>query len=148
MTADYAYQNDVLAGVDIRGGYQGFAAEGEPKADWKASVAYTYDDRARLAKEELSVTSFEKTYTKKPHGALRDEISQKLFTGMRVNKPIENVQRTGDLCATSGTLLLSNQIDLRPFYVFSPNLAIALQNGVTRAVVSFTYPESYAPSSP
>jgi hypothetical protein len=63
---------------------------------------------------------------------------------MRVKRPVDNVHRVGDICGTSGSLLLSNQIDLRPFYVMSPNLAIALQNGVTRAVVTFTYPDSYA----
>ena len=76
------------------------------------------------------------------HGELRDEVNR-LYTTMRPKKPLENVHRLGDLCMTSGTLLISNQIDLRPFYVMSPNLAIALQNGVTRAVVTFTYPDSY-----
>ncbi|HEV3486705.1 MAG TPA: hypothetical protein VG106_14935, partial [Vicinamibacterales bacterium] len=72
-------------------------------------------------------------------GALRDEINR-LNPGMRVNRPLENVQRTGDVCAVSAGTLLSNPIDLRPFYVMSPNLAMAMQNGVTRAVVTFTYP--------
>ena len=142
MTADYNYTDDLLNTVTIKGGYEGFLAEGAPKTDWRATVAYTYDDKARVAKEELALASFTKVYQQKAHGELRDEIG-KLFTGMRVKKPIENVHRVGDLCATSGTQLLSNQIDLRPFYVMSPNLAIALQNGVTRAVVTFTYPDSY-----
>jgi hypothetical protein len=54
------------------------------------------------------------------------------------------VQRVGDLCATSGTLNLGNAVDLRPFYAMSPNLAIALQNGITKAVVTFTYPDGYS----
>lgn len=143
MTADYAYQNDALVGVDLKGGYEGYAAEGAPKTDWTAKVAYAYDAAGRVTKEELAVTSYEKTYTQKPVGALRDEVS-KLYTSMRVKKPIETMQQRGDLCATTGTLLVADPIDLRPFYVFSPNLAIALQNGVTRALVTFTYPDGYA----
>jgi hypothetical protein len=95
-----------------------------------------------VAKEELAVTSFDKTYTQKPYGALRDETSH-MYANMRVRKPIETMQRSGDVCATSGSLLISNPIDLRPFYAMSPNLAMTLPNGVTRAVVTFTYPESY-----
>lgn len=140
-TADYAYDNDALSGVTVKGGYEGVMAEGSPKTDWQATVAYTYEPNGRVAKEELAVTSLTKTYARKPHGALRDEVNR-LYPTMRVNKPIENVQRMGDVCATSGSTLLANQIDLRPFYVFSPNLAIALQNGVTRAVVTFTYPDA------
>ena len=142
MTADYGYQNDALVAVNLKGGYEGYVAEGAPKTDWTAAVTYAYDDKGRVTKEELAVTSFNKTYTQKAAGALRDDIS-KLYTNMRIKKPIETMQQRGDLCATSGSLLVSNPIDLRPFYVFSPNLAIALPNGVTRALVTFTYPDGY-----
>ena len=138
MTADAAYANDALMSVDLKGGYEGFVTEGAPKTEWTAKIAYAYDANGRVAKEELAVTSFDKTYTQKAQGALRDEIS-KMYTGMRVRKPLENMLRTGDVCTMQGTYLVSNLIDLRPFYVFSPNLAMALQNGVTRAVVTFTY---------
>ena len=141
-TADFQYSGDALTTVLVKGGYEGFPAEGAPKADWNATIAYTYDEKGRVAREELSLASLSKTYQQKAHGELREEISR-LYPSMRVKRPLENVHRTGDLCAMQGTLLLSNQIDLRPFYVLSPNLAIALQNGVTRAVVSFTYPDSY-----
>jgi tetratricopeptide (TPR) repeat protein len=144
MTADYVYQNDALASVSLKGGYEGYVAEGAPKTDWTATIAYTYDTASRVAKEELAVTSYNKTYQQKAQGALRDDIA-KLYTNMRVKKPIETMQQRGDLCATSGTLLVGNPIDLRPFYVLSPNLAIALQNGVTKAVVTFTYPDTYKP---
>lgn len=144
MKADYAYQPDgALAGATISGGYDGYVAEGAPKTQWTATIGYSYDEQGRVAKEELAVTSFEKTYQQKPHGALRDEVG-KLYTTMRVKKPVENVGRVGDICATSGSLLLSNPIDLRPFYTLSPNLAVALQAGVAKATVSFTYPPSYA----
>lgn len=142
MTADYAYTNDALIGVKIHGGYDGYQAEGSPRVDWDAAVAYTYDAAGRVTKEELTLVSFNKTYTQKPIGNYRDEVS-KLYIGMRARRPIENLSRSGDLCGTSGTLLLGNMIDLRPFYAMSPNLAIQLPYGVTRAAVSFTYPESY-----
>ena len=139
MTADYAYANDALQSVSIRGGYDGFQAEGAPRVEWQAAVNYTYDAEGRLAMEELNVTSHAKTYTLKPHGALRDEVNR-LYTNMRVKKPVENVQRTGDVCAAEGASLLANPIDLRPFYTLSPNLAMQLPAGVTKAIVTFTYP--------
>lgn len=139
MTADYAYQNDLLQSVTVRGGYDGFPAEGAPRSDWQAAIAYAYDTKGRVASEELNVTSQSKMYTAKPDGELRDEINR-VYTGMRVKRPLENVQRIGDVCATAGSTLISNAIDLRPFYAVSPNLAIALPPGVTKAVVTFTYP--------
>ena len=144
MTADYTYTNDDLASVNIRGGYEGYVAEGKPKTDWAATVTYAYDDKSRVAKEELKVTSFTKTYDQKPQGELRGDIDR-LYPTMRVRRPIENVQRTGDLCASQGNANLANAIDLRPFYAMSPNLGMALPNGITKAVVTFTYPEGYAP---
>lgn len=139
MIADFAYQNDALSGVNLKGGYEGYPAEGAPKVDWAATVSYTYDASGRVTNEELNVTSQTKTYMQKPQGELRDEVSR-IYPSMRVKKPIETIQRTGDICAASGATLLSNQIDLRPFYVMSPNLNFALPNGVTKAVVTFTYP--------
>lgn len=144
MTADYTYLEDNLAAVQLKGGYEGFQAEGKPKTDWTASVIYAYDDQSRVTKEELAVTSFTKTYDAKPHGALRDDVNR-LYTTMRVRRPIENASRVGDLCASAGAQTLTNAIDLRPFYVMSPNLAIALQNGVTKAIVTFTYPATFKP---
>lgn len=138
MTADYNYQGDALASVAIKGGYEGYPAEGAPKTDWQAAVGFTYDGSGRVTREELSVTSLVKTYMLKPDGALRDEVNR-IYPGMRVKRPLENVQRVGDVCAAAGSMLLSNPIDLRPFYALSPNLALQLPNGVTRAVVTFTY---------
>ncbi|HSP17618.1 MAG TPA: hypothetical protein VLV78_22930 [Thermoanaerobaculia bacterium] len=142
MTADYVYQNDVLTAVNVKGGYEGFPAEGAPKTDWQTALAYTYDASGRITKEDLAVTSFTKIYTQKPQGALRDEISR-LYLSMRARRPIENLVRTGDLCGTSGSILLSNPIDLRPFYAMSPDLAIAVPPGVARATVTVTYPDSF-----
>lgn len=139
MTADAAYDGDSLASVSIKGGYEGFVPEGAPKTEWQANLAYAYDERGRLASEELTVTSLMKTYMQKPLGSLRNEIGR-LYAGMRVKRPVEGVQRIGDVCAPSGATLLSNPIDLRPFYALTPNLAMQLPNGVTRAVVTFAYP--------
>lgn len=142
MTADYAYVNDALSTVTIKGGYEGYLAEGAPKTDWQINIAYAYDTTARLVKEDLAVTALNKTYAQRPQGALRDELSR-LYASARPKRPVENAIRSGDLCATAGALLLSNPIDLRPFYALSPNIAMALPLGVTRATVTFTYPESF-----
>lgn len=143
MTANFTYDNDRLAGATIDGGYDGFPAEGAPSTKWQVVIAYVYDVPGRLVKEDLTLASFQKTYAQRPLGKLREEVSR-MYVSMRPKRPIENAIRLGDLCATSGNQLLSNLIDLRPFYTMSPNLAIALPLGVTRANVSFTYPESFA----
>jgi hypothetical protein len=139
MTADSVYQNDVLTSVSIKGGYEGYPAEGAPKTAWQVAVVYGYDANGRVSKEDLAIPSFTKTYTQKPQGALRDEVS-KLYLSMRARRPLENVVRTGDLCATSGTLLVANLIDLRPFYALIPDLAMTIPPGVARATVTLTYP--------
>ena len=136
MTADATYDGDALMSIAVRGGYEGFVPEGAPKTEWQAGVAYAYDDRQRRVSEELTVTSLTKTYMQKPIDSLRDEIGR-LYPGMRVKRPVETVQRIGDYCAPS----MTNAIDLRPFYALAPNLAMQLPGGVTKAVVTFTYPD-------
>jgi tetratricopeptide (TPR) repeat protein len=138
VAADYTYSGDALAGVKIKGGYDGVATEGSPHVEWQAATTYAYD-AGRLMKEELAVTSFTKEYKEKPQGNERDEVAS-LYPTMRVKRPIENVARVGDLCAKSGTTVVGNPIDLRPFYAMSPNLAMLLPFGVTKATVTFTYP--------
>lgn len=142
MTADYVYQNDVLTAAKVRGGYDGYVVEGSPHVEWQVAIAYTYDNASRVVKEDLAVTAFNKTYTAKAQGAIREEINR-IYPAMRVRRPMENMMRTGDLCGTAGSLLLGNPIDLRPFYALSPNLGVALSYGVSRASVTFTYPESF-----
>ena len=141
MNADYAYANDALTAVAIKGGYEGYVAEGLPKTDWQANVAISYDDKGRVAKEELAVTSLQKTYAQRPVGAIRDEVSR-MYPSMRTKRPVEGINR-GDFCATNGTLLLGNAVDLRPFYAMGPALGWLFPYGVMRAVVTFTYPDSY-----
>jgi len=144
MTADYTYGSDALQSVKIHGGYDGFVAEGSPRVDWDAGVAYTYDANGRLTKEDLTLNSLTKTYAQKPSGPWRDEVA-KLYTSMRAKRPVENVMRTGDLCGTNGNLFLGNAVDLRPFYLMSPSAAMQLPFGVTKATVTFTYPDAYRP---
>jgi len=142
LTAVPMYASDLLIGMKLRGGYSGTLVQGLPRVDWEANVVYTYDGDARLTKEELTLSSMTKTYMEKPYGFERQEMAM-LYPDMRVRKPIEKVLSMGDRCGLAGTTVLSNPVDLRPVYAFSPNLAIALASGITRATVSFTYPDSY-----
>jgi tetratricopeptide (TPR) repeat protein len=142
MTGDVTYANSNISSLKIRGGYNGTAVQGSPRLDWEANITYAYDTNDRLTKEDLALTSMTKTYTDRPYGAERQETGS-LYQDMRVRKPIERMLSAGDRCGVSGTQVLGNPVDLRPFYALTPNLAIVLGNGVTRASVSFTYPDSY-----
>jgi tetratricopeptide (TPR) repeat protein len=142
MTADYTYGTDALQSVKIHGGYDGYPEEGSPRVDWETTVAYTYDASGRLAKEDLNIASMTKTYANKPNGPWRDELN-KLYIGWHAKRPIEDILRSGDRCGTNGSLIVGNYIDLRPFYVMSPNTTMQLPFGVTKASVSFTYPDGY-----
>lgn len=142
MTADLSYQNDLLSAVKIKGGYDGYVVEGSPHVEWQASIAYAYDSSSRLTKEDLAVTAFNKMYNARPQGAIREEISR-IYPSMRVRRPMDNIMRTGDLCGTNGNLLLGNPVDLRPFYAITPNLSMPIGYGVSRASVTFTYPDSF-----
>jgi len=140
MTADVVYAaNGGPASAKLHGGYDGVIVEGSPRTDWDATVTWTYDANGRLTKEDVAVIGFNKIYSQKPAGALRDEIS-KLYPQMRVRKPIDTMLRSGDLCGTSGSTVLGNPIDLRPFYAVTPNTSMLLGFGVARATVAFTYP--------
>jgi tetratricopeptide (TPR) repeat protein len=141
MTADYAYANDALSTVAIKGGYEGYVAEGSPKTDWQTNVVFAYDDKGRVSKQEIVLASLQKQYAQKPVGAVRDELS-KVYPSMRAKRPVEGINR-GDFCATNGTLLLGNPIDLRPFYAMAPSINWTMPYGVMRATVTFTYPDSY-----
>jgi tetratricopeptide (TPR) repeat protein len=142
MTADVMYANNNTSAVKIRGGYNGTVVQGSPRLDWEANITYAYDTNDRLTKEDLTLTSMTKTFNERPYGAERQEIGS-LYQDMRVRKPVEHMLSAGDRCGISGTQVLGNPVDLRPFYALTPNLAIVLGNGVTRASVSFTYPDSY-----
>jgi len=142
MTAVPVYANDQLSSVKFHGGYTGTVVQGSPHVDWDATVVNSYDPNGRLTREELVVTSMTKTYAERPYGAERQEIPT-LYPDMRVRKPIDHILNLGDRCGTAGTTILANFIDLRPFYAFSPSMPVVLTSGVTRSVVSFTYPDAY-----
>lgn len=103
---DVAYVNDAAChhiinmtgdAASIKGGYDGFPAEGAPHVEW-------------VVKD--GVASITKEYTQKPEGKLRDEIAA-LYPSMRVKKPMTIAT---DFCAAG----LSNPIDVRPFYALVP----------------------------
>jgi tetratricopeptide (TPR) repeat protein len=142
MTADTSYANNNLTGLKIRGGYTGTVVQGSPRLDWEATIVYAYDANDLLTKEELAVTAMVKTYAERPYGAVRQEVGL-IYQDMRTRRPIERILSLGDRCGILGTQILGNPIDLRPFYALTPSLAMVLNNGITRANVSFTYPDSY-----
>lgn len=142
VTADYTWDKNEVASVRFRSYYDGYAVEGAPQVEWIGNLNFLYDASGRVEKEEFTVASAQKTYTQKAVGAMRDEVA-KLFTGMRVKKPTD-IMRRGDLCLTSGSILLGNAIDLRPFYTVSPNSSAMLQFGAAQMTTSFTYPVGFA----
>lgn len=138
MTADFTWQGDRMTAATIRGGYDGFVTEGSPRTDWQVNVVNAFDDAGRIAKEDLVVATFTKTYAAKPQGPERDVVNT-LYPSMRVRKPMTDMIRTGDLCGVSNGRTLSNAIDLRPFMVAMPDLAMALPNGVAHVTVTHVY---------
>lgn len=138
MTADFQWQGDRLGGATIRGGYDGFTSEGAPRMDWQVTIANAYDDAGRIAKEDLTVPLFTKTYAAKPQGPERDIVNT-LYPAMRVKKPMTDLLRTGDLCGVANGRTVANAIDLRPFGYVMPDLAMSLPNGVTRVTVTHVY---------
>jgi tetratricopeptide (TPR) repeat protein len=145
MVADYTYSGDLFAGARIRGSYQGYPAEGLPQVDWTAQVSETYDSAGRVSKEEVALLSMDKKFGSKPQGKLRDEANA-LYNpiGIRYNTNPQSILKSGDVCASAGTLILGNKVDLRPFYAMSPNVAMVLDLGVTKASVALTYPDTYS----
>ncbi len=148
ITADYRYQGDQLDTVTFHGFYTGFKEEGEPKADWKATLSFIRDATTGLvSKEELVVDSWEKTYTQRPPRDRWNEI-RRMHPEVRVGRSLDLLRR-GDYCMLTGTHLISNQIDLRPFFTISPNIAVLLPTGVTRMTTTFTYPPGFRiPNAP
>ena len=46
-------------------------------------------------------------------------------------------------CVVEGTSLVTNQIDLRPFYTVSPSIATLFPSGATKMSISFIYPQDF-----
>jgi len=142
IVADYQYQGETLQRVLFTGSYDGYLEEGTPKAEWKGALAWTYDEAGRVSTEEFNLDSYTKTYTTDMSRDKYNEL-RRLHPGMRTRRPID-VLKTADYCSVVGSKLVANQIDLRPFYTISPNIAILLPTGVTRIVTTFTYPQGFS----
>lgn len=138
VRADLRYEGEQLRSVALEGGYEGYASEGSPVIRWTGTVAYTYDAKGLVRKEDLSVNSFEKTWTKLSRDTRRD--LERIYPGLRADTPV-NLIGKGDICGSAGAQPVINLIDLRAFDAFSPNLSIALPPEVSRVSVDFTYAE-------
>ncbi|MFA6956820.1 MAG: tetratricopeptide repeat protein [Thermoanaerobaculia bacterium] len=143
MTADYVRnQSGALQSVKLGGGYSGLQVEGSPTVAWSGTLAFSYDDKGRVAREEFVLSSFTKTYAEKPRAdQIRDDIKS-FYPQMKWKQPID-LTRSGDFCGAAGSQRLSNRIDLRPFYTVSPSLPILLPPGVAKMTVDYAYPEAY-----
>lgn len=141
VTADYTYQNGELSSVRFKASSEGARPEGLPLSSWEGTLAFFYDEGARVIREDFVVTAFTRTYREKPAGEFRDEVG-KLHPGWRVDKPV-NILTRGDLCRLDGTTLVANHIDLRPFYTISPSITTLLPPGATKMTVTYTYPEGF-----
>ncbi len=141
MTAAYHYGGSTLESVSLLGQYTGFEMEGAPKVEWKGTMRFTHDDQGRVAKEEFLLESHTKTWAKKAFRPLRDQLGT-IYASMRVKKPLD-IMKTGDICTTVGSRLVSNQIDLRAFHTIAPDLAIVLPLRTSKVVVKLTYPPGF-----
>jgi hypothetical protein len=119
------------------GGYDGYRVEGFPQVHWEATLSRSFDAGSRLTREDLSVTSFQKLWTAKPQGSVSDEV-RRYYTALKVRKPTD-IRGVGDVCAVGASGLVDEAIDLRPFFVVSPAVAVRLDRGDTRVVVDYAY---------
>jgi tetratricopeptide (TPR) repeat protein len=138
-TAVYTYSGDAMTSAHFSGGYDGYRVEGFPQTRWEASLVRTLDAAGRLAREDISVTSFQKLWTGKPQGTVSDEV-RRYYTSLKVRKPMD-IRGSGDICAYNSGGFVEEAIDLRPFFVVSPATAVRLTKGDTRVVVDYAYAE-------
>lgn len=149
MSADYVYEGERLARVDLSGEIKGFSYEGHPATSWRGPLVFNYDSSGRVTSEVFTVEEFTKVVTERPERKW-DRLFDRVYPGWRRNRPIELVNRA-DYCGVEGSRLVSNRIDLRPFYSISPSMAMVLENGVARVEVTYTYPSGFtlpAPTAP
>lgn len=140
-TATYHYAGPRLENVSFVSGYTGFQIEGIPQVEWKGTMRFLYDEHGRVSREEFVVDSHTKTWGKKPFGPLRDQVKN-IYSTMRVKKPLD-ILKIGDVCTTAGARLVGNQVDLRPFYTISPDLAVLLPLRTSKVAVALTYPAGF-----
>ncbi|MBI2213481.1 MAG: tetratricopeptide repeat protein [Acidobacteria bacterium] len=143
MSADYVRNAaGTLQSVKLGGGYTGLPVEGSPTVSWAGTLGFTYDDKGRVSREELVLSSFTKNWAEKPKaGQIRDEVKQ-LYPTAKWKQPLD-IMRVGDYCGSAGMQRLSNRIDLRPFYTVSPGFPILLPAGVAKMTVDYAYPDAY-----
>jgi len=138
-SAVYTYSGDVVTTAHFSGGYDGYRVEGLPQVRWEAVLNRTFDASGRLSREELTVTSFQKTWSAKPRGAVSDEV-RRYYTALKVRKPTD-IRALGDVCAVDAGNAVDEAIDLRPFFVIVPAVAVRLNRGDSRLVVDYAYSE-------
>lgn len=136
--AAYVWEEGRVARADLRGGYTGFDVEGTPVVAWTGTMTSTVDANGQLESEQFVLGPYTKTWAKRPQPPFK-EIAEQAYGGVRAKKPAD-LAKIGDFCALSGARRVGNPIDLRPFYTFFPNVAIALPWGVTDVKTSFTRP--------
>jgi tetratricopeptide (TPR) repeat protein len=135
--ASYVWEDGRVARADLHGGYTGFEVEGMPAVAWTGTMTRSVDAAGRIDGEEFVLGPYTKTWAKRPEAPFR-EIAEQAYRGVRAKRPTD-LAKTGDFCALSGSRRIGNPIDLRPFYTFFPNVAIALPPGVTEVKTTFTY---------
>ncbi len=134
--ATYTYEGESLVAAQIKGGYDGYRVEGFPQVRWEAAITRKFDSNARLLREDLSVTSFQKTYVAKPQGKVSDEV-RRVYQSLKTRQPLD-IRATGDICGASATHI-DEAIDLRPLFVVSPALAVRLSPGDVHMTVDYAY---------
>jgi tetratricopeptide (TPR) repeat protein len=137
VSAAYTYTGEAVTGAHFTGSYDGYKVEGFPQVRWEATSTRTLDASGRITREDLSVSSFQKLWTGKPQGQVSDEV-RRYYPNLKVRKPTD-LRPFGDVCAFNAAGAVEEAIDLRPFYVVSPALAIRLARGDTRVVVDYAY---------
>ncbi|MEA2235471.1 MAG: hypothetical protein QOC81_195 [Thermoanaerobaculia bacterium] len=138
-SAAYTYSGDSMTSARFDGGYDGYRVEGFPQTRWEASLVRTLDSAGRLTREDISVTSFQKLWNGKPQGTVSDEV-RRYYTSLKVRKPMD-IRAAGDVCAYNSGVVVEEAIDLRPFFVVSPAMAVRLAKGDVRVVVDYVYTE-------
>jgi len=137
VSASYTYTGDSVTAARFSGGYDGYRVEGFPQVHWEATLSRSFDAASRLTREDFSVTSFQKLWTAKPQGGVSDEV-RRYYTALKVRKPTD-IRGVGDVCALGASGIVDEAIDLRPFFVVSPAVAVRLDRGDTRVVVDYAY---------
>jgi len=138
-SATYTYSGDAMTSAHFTGGYEGYRVEGFPQTRWEATLTRIFDATSRLTREDLSITSYQKVWNGKPQGSVSDEV-RRHYTNLKVRKPMD-IRALGDVCAFSAGSAVDEAIDLRPFFVLSPAVAVRLSRGDARVVVDYAYNE-------